>query len=156
MHANWSTRIKDYAGGTLMLLLGIGAMVQGRTYTIGSLSRMGPGFFPVALGAILALIGLAILISARLSKPPADVKPLPPEWRGWGCIIFSIVAFAVLGKYGGLVPATFAIVFISALGERKNSVRSALILALAMVVVCVVVFWWGLQLQFPLFAWGQL
>lgn len=154
MNANWAKRAKDYAGGAMMLLLGIGAMVQGQTYTIGSLSRMGPGYFPVALGAILAVIGAALMITARLSQPPADEKPLPPEWRGWGCIILGIVAFAVLGKYGGLVPATFAIVFISALGERKNTVRNALTLAVAMVIVCLVVFWWGLQLQFPLFAWG--
>lgn len=155
MNANWTKRIKDYAGGALMLLLGIGAIAQGRTYTVGTLSRMGPGFFPVALGVILVLLGLAIIIGARLAQPPAEVKPLPPEWRGWACIVAGIVAFAVIGKYGGLVPATFSIVFISAMGERKNTWKDALVLALAMVAVCLVVFWWALQLQFPLFAWGQ-
>jgi hypothetical protein len=155
MNAKWTKYIKDYAGGTLMLLIGIGAIVQGRTYAIGTLSRMGPGFFPVALGVILALIGLALLVSEALAKPHATAESLPPEWRGWICIILGIVAFIVLGKYGGLVPATFGLVFISAMGERKNTVRGAAILALLMVVVCVTVFWWGLQLQFPLFVWGQ-
>jgi putative tricarboxylic transport membrane protein len=154
MNANWEKRIKDYAGGALMMLLGIGAMVQGQTYTIGTLNRMGPGFFPVALGAILALIGVALLIDARISEPKRDAKPLPPEWRGWICIIAGIVAFSVIGKYGGFVPASFAIVFISALGERNNTWQGAAVLALTMVVFCVVVFWWALKLQFPLFAWG--
>jgi hypothetical protein len=151
---DWVTRYKDYLGGTLMLLLGIGAMVQGRTYSIGSLSRMGPGYFPVALGAILALLGIAMLIGARLAQPKDDIKALPPEWRGWICIILGIVAFSVVGKYGGLVPATFAIVFISGMGERENTWLGVTTLALAMVVFAVVVFWWALKLQFPLFAWG--
>ena len=52
------------------------------------------------------------------------------------------------------MTATFAIVFISALGDRRNTVKSAFLLAAAMVVVCLIVFSWGLQLQFPLFRWG--
>jgi putative tricarboxylic transport membrane protein len=145
---------KDYYGGGLMVLLGLGAMLQGSHYPIGSLSRMGPGFFPVALGAILALTGLAIAAGARASVPEGEETVLPPEWRGWICIVAGIVAFVVLGRYGGLLPATFAIVFISALGDRQNTVKSAFVLAIAMVAVCVLVFWWALQMQFSLFQWG--
>jgi hypothetical protein len=145
---------RDYYGGTLMLAIGLGAVLQGRTYSIGTLSRMGPGFFPVALGVILALVGLAIAISARFAEREEEGKVLPPEWRGWICISLSIVAFVVLGKYGGLLPATFAIVFISALADRQNTLFSATILALAICVISIVVFWWALQMQFPLFGWG--
>ena len=145
---------RDYYGGALMFLIGLGAILQGRTYSMGTLSRMGPGFFPVSLGVILALAGAAIALSARFAEREAEEKALPPEWRGWFCISLSIVAFVVLGKYGGLVAATFAIVFISALGDRQNTIKSALVLAVAIVVICLVVFWWALQMQFPLFGWG--
>jgi hypothetical protein len=146
---------KDYYGGGLMGLLGLGAVLQGKNYEMGTLSHMGPGYFPVALGAILMLTGLAIALGAKNSVPAADADTRPaPEWRGWLCIIFSILAFLVLGVYGGLLPATFAVVFISALGDRKNTFKSALLLSLGMVAVCVVVFWWALRLQFPLFQWG--
>jgi hypothetical protein len=145
---------KDYYGGALMLALGLGAVYQGLTYKVGTLSRMGPGFFPVALGALLALIGLGIVLGAKGSVKPGPDKSLPPEWRGWICISLSIVAFIVFGKYGGLLPATFAVCFISAMGDRDNTWKSALVLSLAMVAICVVVFWWALQMQFPLFQWG--
>jgi hypothetical protein len=145
---------RDYYGGALMFLIGLGAILQGRTYSMGTLSRMGPGFFPVSLGVILALAGAAIALTNRFAEREPDEKALPPEWRGWFCISASIVAFVVLGKYGGLVPATFAIVFISALGDRQNTIKSALVLAMAIVVICMVVFWWALQMQFPLFGWG--
>jgi hypothetical protein len=137
-----------------MIALGLAAAVQGSSYPIGSLSRMGPGFFPVALGVILALAGLAIAVTARFEENAVDAKSLAPEWRGWFCICAGIVAFVVLGKYGGLVPATFAIVFVSALGDRENSLAGAALLALACVVVAIVVFRFALQLQFPLFQWG--
>ena len=146
-------RHKDYLGGGLMVLLGLGVALQGSTYRMGTLTRMGPGYFPVALGVILTALGLAIAISAKFAIAEQE-KQLPPEWRGWFFIGISIVAFVVLGKYGGLLPASFAIAFISALGDRNNTVRSALVLALAVVVVSIVVFWWALQMQFPLFGWG--
>ena len=60
----------------------------------------------------------------------------------------------MLGHWGGLLPATFAIVFISALGDRKNTIKQAFVLSLGMSVIAVVVFWWALQLQLPLFRWG--
>lgn len=145
---------KDYYGGGLMMLLGLGAAVQGKTYNIGSLNRMGPGFFPVTLGVLLVLVGAMIAIGAKAATPEAEEKYIAPEWRGWICIVLSILAFLVLGVYGGLLPATIAIVFISAMGDRNNSLKSALLLSLGMGVICIIVFWWALKLQFPLFQWG--
>jgi hypothetical protein len=149
---------RDYYGGVLMLLVGLGTALQGSRYGIGSLTHMKAGFFPVALGTILALLGVAIAGSAgSAAREPSDhsaEESLPPEWRGWICILASILAFLVLGEFGGLIPATFAIVFISALGDRDNSVRAAFVLASAISAVSVVLFWWALQLQFPLFSWG--
>lgn len=153
MKAGWIK--KDHVGGALMGLLGIGAVAVGRTYQVGTLSHMGPGFFPVALGVILLLCGLAIFVGASLSMHTAEQdETLPPEWRGWACIVGSLIAFVVLGHYGGLVPATFAIVFISALGDRKNTWLQSVLLAGAIVIACVLIFHWALQIQFPLFAWG--
>lgn len=137
-----------------MAAIGVGAMLEGSSYQMGTLGRMGPGFFPAALGTLLALVGVAIAVAGRFAATEPDEILARPEWRGWACIAASIVAFVVLGAYGGLLPATFAIVFISALGDRQNTFFSALVLALLMAAVCVVVFWWALQLQFPLFAWG--
>jgi hypothetical protein len=154
MHGFINKYNKDYYGGGLMALLGLGAILQGKTYDVGTLTHMGPGFFPVALGTLLLLIGAAIAVTAKGAVPSGEAKHLAPEWRGWICIVLSIAAFVVLGTYGGLLPATFAIVFISAMGDRQNTFKSALTLSLTMVVVCIVIFWWALKMQFPLFQWG--
>jgi hypothetical protein len=156
---------KDIMGGVLMLGLGLGAIYMGLGYQVGTLTRMGPGYFPVAVGTVLAAMGVIILLGglraqAQHRREAAAGAALPhgkgqaPEWRGWSAIVLGSIAFIVLGHYGGLVPATFAVVFISALGDRQNTVKRALLLALAMVVVCVIIFSWALQLQFPMFRWG--
>lgn len=147
---------KDHYGAALLILMGLGALMEGIRYHVGSPNRMGAGFVPVVLGTILALVGVAIAVTAGPDAPPTDElhKPHPPEWRGWSCILGGVIAFVVFGVYGGLVPATFASVFIAALGDRKNTVKNAFWLAMLMVVFGVLIFSYGLRLQLPLFTWG--
>jgi hypothetical protein len=52
------------------------------------------------------------------------------------------------------VPATFFAVFISAMGDRLNTVKGAILLSLIMVAMAVIVFHYGLRLQLPLFGWA--
>lgn len=148
---------KDYVGGGLMIVLGGLAAGIGSTYSIGSLRQMGAGYFPVAIGVLMLLVGVGMVFSTWLerSPKPSDLISGRAEWRGWSCIVGGLIAFLILGRYGGFVPATAAVVFISALGDRSNSIGRALVLAAGMVVVLVVVFWWALQMTFPLFGWGN-
>ena len=145
---------KDVLGGGLMLLLGLGAAFQASHYERGSLRHMGPGYFPLALGIILAVTGLLILLTGLRGGPVAPAARARPEWRGWLCICAGVAAFAVIGRFGGLLPATFVSVFVAALGDRDNSPRAAGALAAAMTLVCLVVFWWLLRIQLPLVRWG--
>jgi hypothetical protein len=95
------------------------------------------------------------IAATAIGKPYEEPKEkLPPEWRGWFCIIASIVAFLVLAEWGGFIPATFAIVFISAMGDRENTVKQAAVLSAAMCVMCWLVFSVALKIPFPLFQWG--
>ena len=137
----------------LLIVIGLAIAAQGMTYKIGALTRMGAGFMPVVYGVLLALMGLAIGITAEKGDF-GDEKTAPTEWRGWLCILGGIVAFVVIGVYGGLAPATFAAVFISAMGDRENSVRDSFLLALALVITGGLIFSYGLHLQLPLFSWG--
>src|SRR5260221_10212037 len=117
---------KDYIGGALVILLGTGAVAIGRTYEIGKLSRMGPGFFPVALGCILVLAGAAIAVTATLPHESSEEETLPPEWRGWFCIIASLIAFVVIGQNGGPIPPPLPLPFISPPGGPSQSLLKPL------------------------------
>ncbi len=147
----------DLIGGGLVVLVGIGAVVQGMTYSVGTLARMGPGFFPVALGWLLIFLGVLIALNAdpvAEEDQENDISGDPPDWRGWGCIVAGVIAFIILGRWGGLAPATFVLVLVSALGEREQKLTHALALAAGVTVVGCLIFSWALQLQFPLFRWG--
>lgn len=142
----------------MLTLLGLCIATGGFAYRAGSLLRMGAGFMPVVYGALLALIGIALGIGARTGADAEEAQagPATPkmQWRAWLCILGGVTAFAVFGYYGGLVPATFAAVAISALGDKDNSLRDAVLLAGCLVLVAVVVFNYALRLQLPLFSWG--
>ena len=151
MQRSIRTLDKDFWSGAGLVVFGAAYAAFGARYSIGSLSRMGPGFFPVSLGVILALAGLAVAAKGWLAGAPAEVERRRPEWRAWFLISASIVLFVVVAESFGLVPAAFAIVFVSAFADRDNRWPQVVVLSLAITVIAVVVFWWALQIQLPLF-----
>jgi len=151
---------KDHYGALLLISLGSGTLKLGLGYETGTLNRMGAGFIPAVLGSLLILVGIVLGISAVLQDGETVVHAQPchsthegPEWRGWLCILGGVVAFVVLGDHGGLLPATFASVFISAMGDRNNTVKGAALLGVVLTLFCLIVFHYGLKLQLPLFQW---
>jgi hypothetical protein len=120
--------------------------------------QMGPGFFPVALGIVLVLIGITIAGTSLTGGGDDEESTLPAhaDWRGWLCIIAGPLLFIVFGKYGGLAPATFACVFVSAMGDRTATWKSAFALALGITVFGVVLFSYILRVPFPIFKFFNL
>ena len=159
---------QDLVGAVLMIVLGIVVVGVGIGYRMGTLTNMGAGYVPVMLGSLLIFIGALIGITARASRNRAVANPVLAEvgripaapgegaiqWRGWGCILAGVAAFVLAGEHLGLVAAIFLAVFISALGDRANSLRDCLLLALGITVVGVAIFSFGLKLTFPLFTFA--
>ena len=163
MQQDLKSRIgKDHIGALLLLVMGAGVLVLGLRYQMGTLSHMGAGFIPVVLGVLLMAVGLAIGLTAAPPGQREMVNPLPghgthaggPDWRGWACILGGVAAFVLLGEHGGLVPASFASVFVAAMGDRQNTVKGAAVLSALMTAFGVLVFHYGLKLQLPLFQWS--
>jgi peptidoglycan/LPS O-acetylase OafA/YrhL len=142
-----------------VLLIGIGGGIAwGATdYPIGELARMGPGYFPLVLGVVLMGLGVLLLAVPALGNGEGrtEAAPEPIDLRGWGFIIGGLAAFLALSERGGMVPATFALVFLSALGDRRNTLRVAALLAVGATVVAVALFSFLLGVQLPLLAWGS-
>jgi hypothetical protein len=151
---------KDHYGALMLLGLGAAVFAMGLGYRMGTLNRMGAGFIPVVLGALMVLVGVVLGVTAASPGQSEVAHPLPgdgiqkgPEWRGWLCILGGVVAFVVLGEHGGLLPATFTSVFVSAMGDRNNTLKGAAALGAILTLFCLIVFHYGLSLQLPLFQW---
>jgi hypothetical protein len=59
----------------------------------------------------------------------------------------------VFGMVGGMAPATFACVFVSALGDREATWKSAFILAVLVTLFGVGLFHYLLQIPMPVLEW---
>lgn len=147
---------RDVYGGVLLAIIGLGTIYEGFRHSIGSLTRMGAGYFPVILGVVLTGIGGAIAILTLLKGGGStELEPGEhfhlPDVRGFVAIISGMVAFIVLAAYWGFAPATFALVFISALGDRDSTLKSSAVLACVMTAILIGLFWYALRL--PLRLW---
>lgn len=148
-------RKRDFYAGGLMILFGLVMALKGPTYRLGTLMHMGPGFLPTVLGVILILLGIAIAGSA-VSSPEGedeDILPEHPEWLGWGCILAGPICFIIFGSLGGMLPGVFTCVFVSALGDRTATYKSAAILAAVVTVFGVGLFSYVLQVPMPVLQW---
>jgi hypothetical protein len=145
---------RDLLGGGLITLIGLYAVLVAHTYDMGNLTEMGPGFLPVAIGALMILVGVLIAAGLSRGREPGsteDVAVRAPDWRGGLAIVSSVVAFVLVGQVAGLVLATFLCVFIAALGDRTMSLRGAALLAAIVTMLGSVLFSVILKVPFPLF-----
>jgi hypothetical protein len=156
-----SNENRDYYAGALMVLVGVGAAVIGSRYQLGTLTKMGPGFVPTALGVLLAIMGLAIAYVNWLAQRSGEEivgisghgiagASDKPDWWGWGCIIGGVLAFLLCAEYAGLLPATFFCVFIAARGDRTATWASSFLLASGITVFGIFLFSWVLHVQIPI------
>jgi hypothetical protein len=153
---NLLTQKRDYYAGGLMTLIGVGAILEARHYNVGTLFHMGPGFFPIILGVVMTGLGILIAgVAAMADAESDDQMSYPkPEWFAWFCILMGPILFIILGNYGGLLPATFACVFVSSLGDRTSTLKGSLILAATVTVFGVALFSYVLQVSLPMWRWG--
>jgi len=115
-------------------------------YQMGSSVRMGPAYFPVVLGGILAVLGLLVLLDSIVEKGP-DVAKF--HFRPLIFIAISSLAFAYLLKPLGLALASIILVFISAYGGHEFKWKEVAIMSVVLVIFSIVVFVKGLSLPFP-------
>ncbi len=143
--------MRDIVGGILLTVLGTFAAWHAyQTYDIGELNRMGPGYFPVALGSLLAVLGLLIAIPAWFRQG----EPIRVEWRTLALVAASIAIFALTLKTLGLVVATVLAVLASTLADREISWRARAMVAAGVALVTYLVFSLGLGMILPVWPWS--
>ena len=138
----------DFWAGAVFGGFGLFVAVYAATqYRMGSALRMGPGYFPTWIGAMVVVLGLVLMLSAlRFDGPPLARLRLRPTVL----VLGAAIAFGYLLKPLGLVAATMVLVLIGAAGGHEFRWREVLLLAAALAAFAVGVFVFGLGLPFPL------
>ena len=147
---------KDFFAGLLYMVIGIAFAWGATTYNIGDGARMGPGYFPLLLGVILAIIGGIVMARALVVETP-DGDPIGRwAWKPLAFIIAANFLFGILlGGWPllgipamGLIIAIVVLTFVAALAGDEFKFIEVLILAILLAVGCWAAFVWGLNLQF--------
>jgi hypothetical protein len=111
---------KDFWAGLMFIGFGLFTVVWSLFhYQMGSAVRMGPGYFPVVLGGLLAILGAAVFAEAFLVAPGPDSTPLKLPFTLFDLLIFIGVfvvcvwvvrALDISSDYGMLAGATITAV----------------------------------------------
>lgn len=140
---------QDFFSGLLFLGFGVAGLILSRSYQMGSAAQMGPGYFPFVLSGLLWILGLIVMAQALTTKRSGgDIEK--GSFKVVGLIMGSIVVFALLLQYLGLVAAIIGVILTSALESDEFSWKTTIISAVVLAITSVALFVWGLKLQFQI------
>ena len=138
---------KDFWSGVMFIAFAATAILSARGYSFGSAGKMGPGYFPMALGAALGLIG-AILVARSLFVAGEPVERI--QVRPLSIIAIGVVLFGLLLEPLGLVVALVVVTLIAAFAGRDSRPLEAAGLAAALAAFSVGIFVLALRLPLPI------
>lgn len=153
------TGFDDLLAGSAFVVLGVAFAIAAARYDVGSALQMGPGYVPLALGAILATLGLvtvAVGVRARMRPDPApavvddlhdEAGPVP--WVRGGLLVAAVLVFGLTVRGLGLAGTLFLTTLLAALAGHRNTPVKAAIIAAGLTVMSLLVFVALLQLQLP-------
>ena len=142
---------KDFWSGVMFYGFAVVAILAARGYSSGTAGKMGPGYFPLLLGGLLAALG-AILIARSLvlsGEPVARFHIVP-----LAVIATAVCLFGVMIEPLGLVLSLAVLTLLSAFAGAQFRLLETVGLAAALIVFSVGVFVYALGL--PLNIWPSL
>lgn len=139
---------KNFACATLFTALSGLLAYNALSLPVGTLSEMGPGYFPLVLAVGLGLLGALLAVQSVRVEGAA---PGRFEWRGLGLVTLALVAFGTTITRFGFIPAVVLTVGIAISASGEIRWRTAALLLLVLLAFCWAVFVRGLGLPVRLF-----
>jgi len=148
---------KDFFSGLMFTIVGAAFALGATTYTVGNGARMGPGYFPLMLGILLAILGAVILFKALVVET-ADGEPIG-KWA-FRPLVFIILANLLFGVMIGGLPSVglpamgmilgiYVLTIVSSMADGHFKLKEVLILATILSTASYLAFVVLLKLQFP-------
>lgn len=148
---------KDFFSGLLFTAIGVAFALGAMRYNIGTGGRMGPGYFPLLLGIILAILGGIVMFRALVVETASGDKIGKWAFKPLVLVIAANVIFGImiggLPSIGlppmGLIVGIFALVFVASLAGDQFHAKEVFILSVVLSVGSYLAFVVLLKLQFP-------
>ena len=152
---NGLSKNKDFIAGLMFVAIGAAFWYGAGDYKSGSAARMGPGWFPTVLGAMMTFLG--VLIAALGLKNQAKwsaTEGIGWTWRPVIILTAAVVLFGFALPTLGMIAAIIMLTFISGVAAHDKEYKSLAMITVIMCIFCAAVFVWGLRLQMKLFPWS--
>jgi hypothetical protein len=140
---------KDFWTGVMLVATGTAAILFARDYAFGTTLRMGPGYFPTALGAIIIAFGVYLVVKGMRGGEKIEGGV---SIRALVMLPLALVVFGLLIERAGFVPALAILIFMSAAAGPQFRLVEVLLFTVVLTALCVAVFVWGLGLPYQLIA----
>ncbi len=148
---------KDFFSGLMFMAVGVAFAWGATTYKLGTGARMGPGYFPMLLGVLLAVLGTIVTFKALVVEAVDGDKIGKWAWKPLTFIIASNLIFGVcLGglpsiglKPLGLMVGIYALTFVASMAEAGWKVKDTFLLSTFLAFLSYLAFIKLLRLQFP-------
>lgn len=148
---------RDFFSGLMFMTVGVAFAWGASSYSIGTGARMGPGYFPLALGVLLTVLGGLITFKALVVETVDGHKIGAFAWKPLVFIILANLVFgAMIGGLPrihlppmGLIVGIYALTFIASLAGDRFNFKEAIVLASILAVLSYLAFIKLLNLQFP-------
>jgi hypothetical protein len=142
---------EDFWSGIMFIAFGALAIYISRDYPMGSAMRMGPGYFPTAIGLCLIALGTAITATGFKLKGEG-IGRFP--WRSMLFLAVGFASFAWGIDHLGFIPSLAILIALTSLAGREYRWREVILLIVILIAGCWAVFIRGLELPYPLFWWS--
>ena len=147
---------KDFFSGLMFMGVGAAFAWGATTYKVGEGARMGPGYFPLILGVLMAILGIAITFKSLVVETVGGDKIGKWAWKPLVYIIAANLLFGVfLGGLPsiklpamGLIAGIYVLTFVASMAENGWKVKNTFILATVLAVGSYIAFVLVLKLQF--------
>ncbi|MGW4801049.1 tripartite tricarboxylate transporter TctB family protein [Nonomuraea sp. NPDC004297] len=140
----------DVLAGGIFVLIGGAFAVGALGHELGTPLRMGPGAFPLLVGAIMAALGLAIVVKGLVAGELITFGTIP--WRAVAVIVVAVLFFGFTVRGLGFVPTSAVTALLTTLASTRVRPIAAVAVAAGLTVAATLIFVFGLQLRIPL--WG--
>jgi Tripartite tricarboxylate transporter TctB family len=141
---------RDFWSGLMFVAVGLGFAWGATTYSMGASARPGPGYFPLGLGLLLAVLGVVVLFKALTIETEGGDPVGPFAWKPLIVITGSIVMFGLILPRLGMFVSLPLLVLASAWASEEFHWKDALINAAILTFGSWVIFIYGLNLTIPL------
>lgn len=143
---------QDFGAAIVIMLIGLAGLYFGADLTMGTASRMGPGYFPRLLSWLIVAVGAFVGLRS-LTIEGASIEA--PYFRPILFVCAAIIVYGYMMAWFGLFPTAIVMAIVAAYARRHVNLLETIAFAVGMSVFTVLIFVYALGQPLPPW-WGDL